>query len=171
MTRHNAEIAAVFGRIADLLEILGENPFRVRAYRNAAHNIYTLSHDLAAMIQSGQNLTEIPGIGKDLADKILTLVNEGELETLKKLEKRVPSILISLLEIEGLGPKRIIILHRKLKIHSLEDLQQAIARNQIKALRGFGEKTQALIAEGLAHYEMNQSSIKSTKSTHKTRKE
>ncbi len=153
MTRHNAEIAAMFEHMADLLEILGENPFRVRAYRNASRNIYSLSRDLPDMIKSGQDLTEIPGIGDDLAEKIETIVKTGELPALNKLEKRVPSILSELLKIEGLGPKRVIILHRKLKIRTLKDLQRAIAKNKIKELHGFGEKTQARIETGLAHYQ------------------
>jgi DNA polymerase (family 10) len=151
MAVHNAEIAKIFNQMADLLEIQNANPFRVRAYRNAAMAIYGLSRNVSDLVATDEDLTEIPGIGKDLAGKIKTIVKTGELPQLKAVEKRVPPVLSELMKIESLGPKRIILLHRKLKIRSVKDLQRALEKGKIRKLRGFGKKTEERIKAGIAH--------------------
>src|SRR3990167_7328741 len=149
MTVYNTEIAALLNRLADLLEIEGDNPFRIRAYRNAARLINELPRELNTMIHQGEDLTMLPGIGTALAEKITTLVKTGQLPQLETLEKRTPSALSILLTIEGLGPKRAKILHQKLHIKNLEDLKVAIAHGKVSTLKGFGEKTEKLILNGI----------------------
>src|SRR3989304_8769205 len=111
MRIHNPEIAALLNQLADLLEIQGENPFRIRAYRNAARLINDLPQSVADMLDEGKDLTELPGIGEALAEKITIIVKTGKLPQLEKLEKSLPEALTQLLMIEGLGPKRVKILH------------------------------------------------------------
>ncbi len=138
----NAEIAAQFERIAELLEIQGENPFRVRAYRNAARTIQNLPRSLAAMVSAGERLEDLPTIGKDLAAKIREYVTTGSLRKLRELERAVPSELVELLKVPGLGPKRLRVLRDELGIHSLSELERAAREGRIRLLPGFGEKTE-----------------------------
>ena len=145
MQIHNADIAEIFNKVADLLEILDENPFRVRAYRNAARAIGGLSQSVAAMVEEGKDLTELPGIGKDLAGKIGEIVKTGNLSQLQDLEDRIPPQLIRLMKIPGLGPKRVKALYDQLNITSLEDLKKSAEQGEIRKLKGFGEKTEAAI--------------------------
>jgi DNA polymerase (family 10) len=149
MPVHNADIAAIFEEIADLLEIEGANVFRVRAYRNAARTLQELGKDLRAMVHKGEELTELPGIGDDLASKIREIVETGRCAALDKLHKRLPPAITELLKIPGLGPKRVKILHQALDIHTVEQLQDAVRDHRIRELPGFGEKTEIHIAESL----------------------
>jgi DNA polymerase (family 10) len=149
MPVHNADIAAIFEEIADLLEIEGANVFRVRAYRNAARTLQELGKDLRAMVHKGEELTELPGIGDDLASKIREIVETGRCTALDKLHKRLPPAITELLKIPGLGPKRVKILHQALDIHTVEQLQDAVRDHRIRELPGFGEKTEIHIAESL----------------------
>lgn len=151
MTIHNTEVAAKFNQIADLLEIEGANSFRVRAYRNAARTVGGLSKNIADLLQKNFDLTTLPGIGKDLAEKIKTIIETGDLPLLKEIKARTPPILSELMKIEGLGPKRVQILYKKLGIHNLDDLKQAIDTGKIRKLTGFGEKTEAHIRAGIQH--------------------
>ena len=139
----NAEIAAIFDRIADLLSIQQDNPFRIRAYRNAARTVRGLAHSLSDMVQAGEDLESLPGIGKDLAAKIREIVRTGSLRKLRELEQAVPPGLVELLQVPGLGPKRLQALRDELGIQSLADLEQAAARGLIRNLPGFGAKTEA----------------------------
>jgi len=93
MPVHNADIAAIFDEIADLLEIEGANRFRVRAYHNAARTLRDLDRDIAAMIVEGEDLTELPGIGEDLASKIKEIVRTGTASVLEEHRKNVPTML------------------------------------------------------------------------------
>jgi len=149
MPVHNAEIAGLFSRLADLLELEDANPFRVRAYRTAARNISGLSHSLVDLLAAGEDLSKLPGIGKDLAGKIHTLIETGKLPLLEQVQARTPAALSELMKIEGLGPKRVKALHRQLHINSFEDLQRAARSGRIRELAGFGAKTEALILERL----------------------
>jgi len=146
MTVQNAEIADRFEHLADLLELEGANPFRVRAYRNAARFIRGHSRSLAELLDEGADLADLPGIGKDLAGKIATLIRTGRLPLLEQLSARVPAPLVAMTRIEGLGPKRAQALHRALKIRSLEDLARAARSGRIRELPGFGVRTEQLIA-------------------------
>jgi len=128
---------------------MGENPFRVRAYRNAARTIESLGRNLREMVEKEEDLTSLPGIGKDLADKIREIVQTGSLAKLKELERQVPPGLVELLKVEGLGPKRIKTLHDKLGITNLEELKEAAAKGEISRLPGFGKKLEGLILKGV----------------------
>jgi len=146
MTVQNAEIADRFEQLADLLEIQGANPFRVRAYRNAARFIRGHARSLAELLDEGADLAELPGIGKDLAAKIAALVQTGRLPLLEQVAKKVPAPLVEMTRIEGLGPKRARALYKALKIRSLEDLARAARSGRIRELPGFGARTEQLIA-------------------------
>ena len=142
MPVHNADIAAAFDEIADLLEIESANPFRVRAYRNAARTLRDLNQDVASMIAQGEDVTELPGIGEDLASKIKEIVSTGTASMLEEHRKKVPSTLTDLLTIPGLGPKRVQALYHKLGIRTLDDLRKAAQEGRVSTLQGFGAKTE-----------------------------
>ncbi len=145
----NQQIAQKFYKTADLLEILGENPFRVRAYRNAARTIESLGRDLSEMVAQGEDLTKLPGIGKDLAEKIKEIISTGSFSKLRELEEKVPPGLVELLKVEGLGPKRIKTLYDTLGITGLEELREAAAKGEISKLPGFGKKLEQTILKGV----------------------
>ncbi|QDU38811.1 DNA polymerase/3'-5' exonuclease PolX [Maioricimonas rarisocia] len=151
----NAEVARVFEELADLLEIQGANAFRVRAYRNAARTIEDLSETVSALVAEGKSeLTELPGIGKDLAEKIITIVETGELPQLAKLRKEVPPGVVEMLRIEGLGPKKVAKLFHDEGIDSLQQLREAAERGDLEKVKGFGKKTAQNILEGLERIEL-----------------
>jgi len=145
----NAEIAAVLDQVADLLEFKGENPFRVRAYRNAARTLGDLPRSISEMLQRDQPLTEIGGVGKDLAEKVTTLVNTGRLPLLDELQAEIPQSVLAIMRVPGLGPKRAATIYRELNVASLEELQTACEEHRVRELKGFGAKTEAAILQGL----------------------
>ena len=154
MPVHNADIANVFEEIADLLEIENANPFRVRAYRNAARQLQGMGVPAADMVAKGEDLTELPGIGDDLAAKIEEIVETGKCQFLEKLRKKTPPTITELLKIPGLGPKRVRALYHELDVHTLEQLARAARDGRIRKLPGFGEKTEQTILEAIsAHVE------------------
>jgi DNA polymerase (family 10) len=152
MTVHNANIAEIFDRLADLLEIEGANPFRIRAYRNAARTVEDLPRSAAEMVGNGEDLTELPGIGDDLAGKIAELVATGHLKALEEVEARTPSTLAMLTAIPGLGPKRVHALHEVLGINTIDDLARAAEAHKIRELPRFSAKLEARIAEEVGRY-------------------
>ena len=152
MAIHNPDISRIFTRLADLLEIEGANPFRVRAYRAAAQTIEDLPRNAADMIAAGEDLTRLPGIGKDLAGKIQEIAETGDLQALAEVEARTPSTLAVLTSIPGLGPKRVHALHEVLGITSLEELARAVKEQKIRGLPRFSAKLETKIAEELAKY-------------------
>ena len=127
MPAHNKDVASMFEELADILEIEGANPFRVRAYRNGARAVSGLAHNLSELVSREEDLTEYPGIGRELAGKIKEIVQSGSLSALEKARQRVSPELVSLLHVQGLGPKRIKALHDELGVNSAADLQQAAA--------------------------------------------
>ncbi len=145
----NSEIAKAFFDLANLLDIKGENPFKVRAYKNAARVIEGLGESIEKMVHEGEDLTKLPGIGKEIAKKIQELVTTGKLKKLEKVKKEVPPTLLDLLSIEGLGPKKVHELYTKLGITNLKELQEAAKKHQISKLRGFGAKTEEKILKGM----------------------
>ncbi|MFP4561339.1 MAG: DNA polymerase/3'-5' exonuclease PolX [Thiohalorhabdus sp.] len=147
MPVHNRDIAERFTRLANLLEIEGANPYRVRAYRNAARTIGGLSVDIADLVAEGEDLTRYPGIGKDLAGKIRTLVETGELPDLAEVEKRVPTELSDLMALEGLGSRGVKALYKRLGITGLDDLEAAARAGRIREVERFGEKSERAILE------------------------
>jgi DNA polymerase (family 10) len=144
---HNAEVAEVFARIADLLEIRRENPFRVRAYRQAALTVGGLSRSVADMAARGEELSDLPGIGKDLEGKIREMVETGGLTLLRELERELPPELPRLMKVAGLGPRRVRLLYEALGVESLDGLEKAAREGRIHGLKGFGEKTEMRILE------------------------
>lgn len=145
MPIHNSDITEIFNRVADLLEIKGANPFRVRAYRNAARTIGGLPQTITDLIAQGRPLTDLSGIGKDLSQKIREIVSSGKLHQLEKLEKDVPPGLLALLRIPKLGPKRVKALHEKLDIDDVDSLKKAAENKRIRQLYGFGPKIEAAV--------------------------
>jgi DNA polymerase (family 10) len=142
------EIAEVFEEIGALLDLKGENPFRVRAYYNAARMVEGLQEDLDTLVRENR-LTEIKGIGKDLAGKITEMVTTNRLKFHDELKASLPPGLLDMLKIPGFGPKRAKLVYEKLKIDSIEKLEAACKAGQIAALDGFGEKSQQKILEGI----------------------
>jgi len=147
MPIHNSDITENFNRVADLLEIEGANPFRVRAYRDAARTIGGLSKNVADLIAEDRPLTDLAGIGEDLAQKIREIVDTGKLAQLKKLEKRLSPGLHDLLRIPKLGPKKVRALYRKLEIEDVDSLKKAAEDRKVRELKGFGKKTEETIIE------------------------
>jgi len=149
MPVHNTDIAGIFDEIADFLEIEGENPFRIRAYRNAARTVSGLGSELKDMVSAGEDLKKLPGIGKELAAKIHEILETGTAKALIKLQQRIPKTVIEMLKLPNLGPKRVRVLYRDLKIKNLKQLSLAARKGRIRALEGFGEKTEKAIAEAI----------------------
>jgi DNA polymerase (family 10) len=149
MPVHNADIAAVFGEIADRLEIQGANPFRVRAYRNAARTLGELPQDARMLLEKGEDLTRLPGIGEDLAAQIREIVSSGRSSQLERLRKELPPAVSELLQIPGLGPKRVKALYHDLEVETVEQLSRAARDGRIRALPGFGEKTELNILQAV----------------------
>ncbi|MDZ7725777.1 MAG: DNA polymerase/3'-5' exonuclease PolX [candidate division KSB1 bacterium] len=149
MPIHNSDIADSLSKVADLLDIKGANPFRVRAYRQASATISGLSQNITDMLDQGKNLSDLSGIGQDLAGKIQEIAETGRLKQLKELEAELPEALPRMMQMESLGPKRVKTLYDKLNIKSLSDLESAAKSDKIKALKGFGQKTQDKILDEL----------------------
>jgi DNA polymerase (family 10) len=150
---NKSEIAAVLTDIGILLELKGENPFKVRAYQSGSRLIETLSEDeIAQRVQAG-TLEEVKGLGEALAQKITELHTTGRLEFYEKLRASIPPGLVELLQIPGVGPKKIRALNEKLGVDSIAKLQQAAGEGKIATLEGFGEKSQEKILEGIRNRE------------------
>ncbi len=146
---HNADIAAVFDEIADLLEIERGNPFRIRAYRNAARVINGTSTDFGARVARGEDLKVLPGIGDHIAAHIEEIVRSGHCTELDRLRKDVPPELAELLRVPGLGPRRVQALWQQLGVHTLEQLARAAHDGRLRNLPGFGEKTEQRIVQAV----------------------
>ncbi len=160
MPVHNADIAAVFEEIADLLEIEGGDPFRIRAYRNGARALANLGQEAAALVAQGADLTELPGIGERLAEKIQEIVKTGHCKALDKMRRAMPSGITELLHVPGLGPKRVGTLYHELDIHTLEQLHRAVRDHRVQTLPGFGAKTEEKIESFLAQYKTDTQRLK-----------
>ncbi len=145
----NKEVAEIFRQIAEILEIQDENPFRIRAYLKAAQNIESLGRDVADLSEQDE-LEKIPGIGKDLAQKIKEIVKTGRLKFYERLEDNIPEGLTVLMSVPGLGPKTAKLLYDKLKIKNLKDLEKAASTHKIRRLTGVKEKTEENILRGIA---------------------
>lgn len=144
----NATVADILNRIAEMLEIKGENPFKVRAYQKAALTIGSLTKDIKEVVESDE-IYNLPGIGESIALKIIELVNTGKLKYYEELEKEIPTELLSLLTIPGLGPKTIQKLWKELGITNKEQLKEAVLSGKLSNLKGFGKKTEENILKGL----------------------
>ena len=147
----NPQIADTFDYLADLLEFTGANPFRVRAYRNGARAIRDMSEPITAILaDENRRLTDIAGIGADLAQKITTLASGEQLPLLVELQAKVPDTVLTLLRIPGLGSKKAAALHKELGIKTLDELRTACQEDKVRHLKGFGVKTQEAILQGMA---------------------
>lgn len=146
MAVHNADIARAFEEIADLLELRDENPFRVRAYRNAARVVGELTLDIARTLAEGRELPKLPGIGPDLAGKMAEIAASGSCKLLDQLRRKFPPGITELLSLPGLGPKRVRALHAK-RIGSLAELERAARAGRLRGIAGFGEKTESRVLE------------------------
>jgi DNA polymerase (family 10) len=142
------EVATVLTNIATLLELKGENPFKSRAYTSAARALEGMAEPLDKVIAE-ERLNQIKGIGDSIQKKILELVNSGKLAYYEELKAATPPGLVLMLEIPGLGPKKIKAMHDELKIETIEQLEQACKDGKVAKLKGFGEKTQANICDGI----------------------
>ncbi len=149
MSVDNQEIARVFTRIADLLEIKGELVHKVLAYRRAAEAIAEMGEDIREYQREGR-LTDIPGVGKALSEKIDELLTTGRLAYLARLEQEVPPGLLEVRAIPGVGAKTVRLLWQQLGITSLADLEAAAQAGRLKSLPGLGEKSEARIIAGIA---------------------
>jgi DNA polymerase (family 10) len=143
----NQEIARIFNEIADLLEIKGENPFRIRAYRRAAQNIEGLPKSVEEIPK--EELLKVPGIGHDLAGKIEEYLKTGKMQAHEELKHEIPEGLLTILSVPGLGPKTSKLLYEKLKIKGLDDLERLASEHKLVGLPGIKEKTEENILKGI----------------------
>ncbi len=155
----NPEILAVLAELADLLEIAGANPFRIRAYRNAVRSLETVTRSLSEMVEKEEDLQQFPGVGKDIAAAIEELVRTGGLETLEELGTEIPRELVTLTAIDGVGPKRARAIWDALRICTPDDLEQAIEGGQVETLSGFGTRTCEKILRGIADWRLHQERV------------
>jgi len=156
----NVEIARALNDVADLLELRNENPFKVRAYRNAARTVEGLSRRVAEMVEAGEDLEELPAIGKDMAAYITELVQTGRLKRLEELEQQMPHGLAELMRLEGVGPKKAIRLHEELGVSTVADLETAIHAGKVEALRGFGRRSAARMLQAIRDYRRRRARFK-----------
>jgi len=145
----NVQLARLFSEISLLLELQEANPFKIRAYSRASQALEALSDDIGKRVEDG-TVQEIPGIGRDLAEKIAEYLETGTVAEYLKLKKDVPPILVEMTRIPGLGPKNALKLHRELGIESLEQLESACRSGDVAGLKGFGPKSAQNIVEGIA---------------------
>lgn len=140
----NESVAGFLSRIALLLELKGENPFKIRSYRNASSVIQDLDEEVGGLVEEG-TLTQIKGIGKGIGESIAEFLERGSSTILEQLESSVPEGLVEMTGVRGLGPSRVIKIHAKLGIASIGELEYACLENRLKELKGFGEKSQTAI--------------------------
>lgn len=155
MPLRNTDIAKVFQDIADLLEIGDADPFRIRAYRNAARTVGQYKADLSSLVARGEPLPKIPGVGADLAGKIVEICTTGQCAQLARLQNEAPPAIAALLTVPGLGPRRVQTLYRELEISTPRQLREAARRGAIRELSGFGARIETKILEALARYEQS----------------
>jgi DNA polymerase (family 10) len=157
MTRQDA--AAIFERIATLLELKGENPFKTRAYRTGAEIVESFSGDIMKLAAENQ-LTGIKGLGEALRDKLHEMATTGRLEFYEKLKAEFPDTLFELFDIQGLGPKKVAALHSQVGVNSLADLKRVCEDGTAAAISGFGDKTVKKILESIAFHEQHASEFR-----------
>jgi DNA polymerase (family X) len=149
----NVEIARVLNEYADLLDIQGENPFRVRSYRNAAQTVAGLSQPVAQLIEAGEDLRKLPGIGSSMAEHLKEILETGTLSGLEEVRRALPPTLTELMQLHHLGPKRARQLYDTLGITSVSELAAAIDTGKVEALPGFGKKSAGNLSRALEEFE------------------
>jgi DNA polymerase (family 10) len=145
----NEDIARVFGEIADYLELGEDNAYRVIAYRNAERELRSTGYDIAALLAAGEPLPKMPGIGPELSAKIREIFQTGTSRTLERLRKDYPPGILDLLRLPGVGPRRVRRFYKELGIGSLEELERAIRAGKLRALGGFGGKSEQRLLEAI----------------------
>ena len=150
----NLDMARIFDEIADIFEVKGENPFKIRAYRRAARTIETLTQDLKVIAERGgiNELKKIPGVGNAIAKKIVEIAQTGDCKKHRELTQEVPSGVLELLAIPRVGPKTIAKLHDELGICCIADLEEAAKSHNLEKLPGLGTKVEENILKGIAQY-------------------
>jgi len=154
----NADIAAIFSEFADILEIRGDNPFRISSYRRTARTIEEMTEDVAVLAERGE-LQKYPGIGKATAEKIIEYLQTGKIAKYEKAKEGIPDTLIRLLRIPSMGPKTVAMLHKKLKVAGIDDLKQAIEAGKLEGLPGMGAKKIENILKGIQVLESSKGRI------------
>ena len=148
----NIEIVAVLGELADLLEIKGSNPFRIRAYRNAIQTINSLTRSLEGMVEDGEDLTDLPAVGKDIAGHIEELISTGGLSRLEEVAAEVPRTLAELVKLDGVGPKKVKKLWNELGVTTVDQLEEALEADRVVSLEGFGATSAEKIRRSIEDY-------------------
>ena len=144
----NQELAEIFDKIADLLEIKGEVIYKTLAYRKAAESLRSLAED-AAVLHGQNRLTEIPGVGKAISEKISELLTTGKLGFLQKLEQEVPPTLTELLQVQDVGPRKVNLFWKQAGVTTLAELEAAARAGKLRDLPGMGEKSEGRVLEGI----------------------
>ena len=144
----NQEVAKLLYEIADLLEIKGEMVFKLRAYRRAAQSIESMSRDIEDAYKEGK-LEDIPGVGKGIAERIAEYIEKGESKYLEDLKKGLPPGFDELLDVEGIGPKKVRLFYEKLKIKDIKDLEKAAKEGRLRKIPTLGEKTEQNILKSI----------------------
>jgi DNA polymerase (family 10) len=156
----NVEIARTLEDVADLLEIQGANPFRVRAYRNAARTVEEHPVPMRKLVAEGADLTELPGVGEDISKYIHEMVDTGGLSVLDGLTKEVPYTLIAIGRLPGVGPKKTRKLWEELDVETVDELEEAARAGRVRELEGFGEKSEEKILKGIEAFRRHQGRFK-----------
>ncbi|HYW86171.1 MAG TPA: helix-hairpin-helix domain-containing protein, partial [Chloroflexota bacterium] len=144
----NREVAAILNELADTMELLGEDRYRVASYRDAATHVEHYTEPIENMARDNR-IAQIHGIGKSIGGKIAEYLGTGRMEALEERRNKVPPAALTLMRIQGIGPKRAMLLAQELKVHSVEDLQVALESGQVAALPRLGEKTASSILDEL----------------------
>lgn len=152
----NAELIRTLEELADLLEIQGDNPFRVRAYRNAAATLGELSREVSEMVAEGEDLTALPGIGRDIAGYLEELVRTGRLSRMEEVTRSTPRSLTELVRLEGLGPKKTRRLWEELGVDSVDALEEALKAGRVEALEGFGKTSAGKLLRAIGDHRRHQ---------------
>ena len=153
MPINNSYIADVIEEYADMLDLDGSNPFKIRAYRQAARKIRSITRELAEMVEKEEDLTQFSGIGEGIAEKISEIARQGKLHQLEDLKDKIPSGLLEVLTLEGLGPERAKKMYNELDIRNIDDLTRAINKGKVRELEGFGKKTEENIKKSIKQKE------------------
>lgn len=148
----NLDVARMLTLLADLLEIQGANPFRIRAYRNAVNTVNGLSRPLHDMVAAGEDLTELPGIGENVAAHIVELLETGSIDRLREVEAEIPRSLVELMSLEGVGPKKAKKLYDELGVRTVDDLERELDTGRVEELEGFGARTVQKIRGAIVDY-------------------
>lgn len=158
----NPEIASVFRQLAALMELREDNPFKFRAYRNAAELIEDYPTPLAELVEAGGagRLQELPGIGNAISEKIVELLATGTFKAYEELQREIPASVLDLLQVDGVGMKMLQILYQQFQLTNLPDFASFVAGGGLNSIPRLGEKTQQRIRESLAHLLLAEKSAK-----------